>query len=170
MRCGADGGRNNRLSQSTIDLLKPILLGYSRAMDADLVEAMRRLLTQPDAAILQWVNDERGLSKDQFNRPMGQWPVPYSLPLLSSHIGELDLLSVDQQECLLRVNAELILFNEQVAYVRHLVDRTFTASGPNHQLNDANLVSARRTLDNRGVVLIRAINRVLESVPDSQTR
>jgi hypothetical protein len=149
------------IDQPTLDLVKPILLNYAGTEEAKLVAAAQQLFNQPDASVIQWANDERTEKKDPFGRPLGQWPAPYSLPLLSTHIGELDLLPVNQQEAFLRVGAELRLFNEQVDYVRMLHERTFTTSGPNHQLNDSNLIVARRNLGTREDILIRAINRTV---------
>ena len=70
---------------------------------------------------------------------------------------------MSQQESFLRIDVELRLFNEQVSYVRALTDRSFTTTGANHQINEANLVEARRNLGTREAELIKAINRLLEA-------
>lgn len=149
------------LDQPTIDLVKPILLGYQGPDDARLTDAMRTLFSRGDAEVMRLYSDERGLKKDQFGRKLVSWPMAYALPLLSSHIGELDLLSFDQQGRFLRVDVELKLFNEQVQYVRALLDRTFTATGLNHQLTETNLSIARRHFATRCDALLGSLNRAL---------
>src|ERR671932_576240 len=90
---------------------------------------------------------------------IGTWPVPYSLPLLDNHVGELDLFKPVIQERLLRISTELKLFNEQVAYLRHLVDRSFSGlSSANYSLNESNLRIANRNVGVRCEMLVRAID------------
>jgi hypothetical protein len=149
------------LDQAVLDLVKPVLLNYAGREDDKLVATMRQLFIKGDAAVLQWANDSRSEKKDQFGRPLGHWPAIYATPLLSSHIGDLDLFLPDQRERFLRVEAELRLFNEQVQYVRMQHDRTFTATGSNLELTESNLLSARRNFGTRCEVLIRVINRAI---------
>jgi hypothetical protein len=138
----------------TLQLIKPILVNYEGADDRELVEIFRQLTSDSDDQVATSMNER----PRQFS---GQWPMPYDLPLLDAHLGELTLLPIARQEQLMRVRAELNLFNEQVAYVRHLVDRSFEVTGPNHAITLANLEIAKRNLAVRSEALIRTFSRFL---------
>jgi len=149
------------IDQATLLLVRSIFASYEGIEDRKLVEALRELFKSDDAALIQLSNGERNRKQDSSGLPIGSWPVAYSLPLLASHIAELDLLSHEQQERFLRVDSELKLFNGQVQDVRAWLDRTFTATGPNHQIVQSNLLIARRSFALRCELLIRSLNRVL---------
>jgi len=148
--------------QSTLDLLEPLLLNYHGAGYRDVTPVFATILAEPDAQLLSWANDEQTQRRDAHGRPLIEWPNPHSLPLLAVHIANLDLLRMSEQERPLRIDAELRLFNEQVAYVRLLHERASTTSGPNYQINQGNYQEARRTIGNREEELIRAIDRLIE--------
>lgn len=153
-------------TQATLDIVKPIIVGYSGnlAGDISLVSAANELFKESDENVIRWANDMGSQRRDQLNRPLGEWPVPYELPLLRASFGELDLLTVEQQRALFRVNYELGLFNEQVAYVRQLHDRTFTTAGANHTLNNSNLLAARGVFGNREAEFIGALSHALDTM------
>lgn len=149
--------RSNRreLDEATVALVKPIFLSYPGVDDRELVDSLRELLSKPSAEVVKVLNERPPKANS------GAWPMPYELPLLEAHLGELTLLTVVNQEQLMRIRAELQLFNEQVAYVRRLIDRTFEAQGENHAINAANLVVGERNLAVRSAALIRSLNRFL---------
>jgi hypothetical protein len=138
----------------TLQLVKPIILEYIGGDDQELVTAFRQLATRDDQTVVRSMNERGGDAS-------GQWPMPYDLPLLEAHLGEMTLLPMAKQEQLGRIRAELRLFNEQVAYVRHLLDRTFELTGQNHAINASNLVIAQRNLGVREEALVRTLNRFL---------
>lgn len=141
----------------TLQLVKPIILEYAGGDDQELVAVFRQLAARDDQDVVTSMN-ERG------SDPSGQWPMPYDLPLLEAHLGEMTLLPMAKQEQLGRIRAELRLFNEQVAYVRHLLDLTFELTGPNHAINASNLVIAQRNLGVREEALVRTLNRFLPPI------
>jgi hypothetical protein len=144
----------------TVQLVKPIVLEYTGADDQGLVTAFRQLAERDDQIVVASMN-ERGTDSS------GQWPMPYDLPLLEAHLGEMTLLPMLVQEQLGRIRAELRLFNEQVAYVRHLLDLTFELTGSNHAINASNLVIAQRNLGVREEALVRTLSRFLAPNPNA---
>jgi hypothetical protein len=151
------------LDQGTVDLVKPILLAYTGESDSELVEGARELFATPAADLLSAVNNPSSQRRDLVGRPFVQWPSPYTLPLLEEWLRELDLFVLVHQERLLRVSRELQLFNEQVAYVRHLIDRSYSVTGENHRLNEQSSIIARRNLGHREERLVRAIDQFIAS-------
>jgi hypothetical protein len=144
------------MDEETLRLIKPIILTYEGEDDRKLVDMFRRLTTQTDEIVVRSMNERATTTS-------GQWPMPYDLPLVEAHLPEMTTLPIRRQEQIGRVRAELKLFNEQVAYVRHLIDRTFEVTGTNHAINDLNLQIAKRNLAVRSEALIRTISRFLEA-------
>jgi len=149
------------LDQPTLALLRPIFLEYSDVLNREATQITKQVFSKPDQELIRGLIAANA-KRDAFGRPLGKYPMPYSLPLLDSHIGELDLLPLFQQRTLLRIEAELRLFNEQVSYTRELNARTYTLTGENHVLNASNLAGAEKNLGTRTELLIKAINRFIE--------
>ncbi|HXM38263.1 MAG TPA: hypothetical protein VN908_06340 [Gemmatimonadales bacterium] len=151
-------GKLHTMNQEAVDLIRPILLEYKgHADDVALLDATKKLLGKGDASFIALHNAPAG-------SVTGLWPLPYHAPYLDGHLNELALLPVEMQRSLLRVLAEVSLFNEQVAFVQKATDRTFDSSlsRENYLANDANLKSGTEKLATRASELIRAINRVLD--------
>lgn len=147
------------MNQESVDLIRPILLGYKgHTDDASALDAAKKLLGQGDAAFMGIQNSLGGAAGTAL------WPLPSHAPYLESHLDDLALMPVEMQRALLGVLTEVALFNEQVAYVQKASDRTFeTGMSPeSYAANDTNLKASQLKLVTRASQLIRGINRVLD--------
>ena len=145
------------LNQQALDLIRPVILTHEGPEeDHQLAEGFRKLLALGDAKYIALHNaGESGTSSP--------YPVPYAAPYLHSHLGEVAIFGQSTQEALLRVDAELHLFNEQVSYVRACHDRTFqTMSHENFQANQGNLDTAHVKLAARAETLVWALTRAMD--------
>jgi hypothetical protein len=82
-----------------------------RAGYRDVTDVFAKAFAGGDPQLISWANDERTQKRDAFGRPLAEWPNPHSLRLLMANTAHLDLLRPSEQETLLRVDAELKLFN-----------------------------------------------------------
>jgi hypothetical protein len=152
--------KRHTMNQPVVDLIRPVMLAY-KGNDGDraMVEATSKLLAQGDAAFIAAHNTR------PIDPAKAYYPVPYSTPVLASHIGQLTLFPVAVQKHLLRVSQELQLYNEQVAIVRAAHDRTFdtSLSAANYAANEQNLKTGTDKLATRAAQLVEAINEVVDS-------
>lgn len=155
-----------RAKYSAIDagllkLLEPVITQYSGLELNEQLAADYKTMVAHDPQALTRAYADR--YRDQSR--ISIWPVPYHLPILRAHLGELTMFRVDTQALLLRVDAEVARFNEQVSFVRSLHDRTFAhLSDQNHAINRDNLEKATRTLGERAEIAVRTINKLI--LPD----
>jgi len=84
-------------------------------------------------------------------------------PYLTHVLGEVTLLSPSQQEIVLRIDSEIRLYNNQVAIVRQMHERTFDAAltSDNHRINRENLEAATQKLGDRARSIVDQICRLL---------
>lgn len=145
------------MDQGVLDITKPLLLSYrGDREDSVALEGTKQLLARGDAAYIALHNSDSESERSLY-------PVPYQLPFLSAHVPDMTLFPVQAQQRLLRILGELALFNEQVALVRRIHDRTFDSglSPANYQINSANLSEATKNLAVRATALIGAISSIV---------
>lgn len=140
----------------SLAILKPVLTlpPTGDAVDSALGERFTQLLASGDSTFIAMYNARSSAP--------GMYPMPYTLPFLDAHLGELSVLSLQSQRAILRIKAELELFNQQVAYVRACHDRSFTLAGENHRLNANNFREAVVKLAVRAECCVVASNALLD--------
>ncbi len=85
----------------------------------------------------------------------------YALPLLDSHIVNLQTLPFPLQRALLDVRTKLDLFNQQTTLLIRERDHTFTATGANHEIATQNLKNGYADLGSRARFVADLISKVL---------
>jgi hypothetical protein len=158
-------GRFRTMDQRTLDIVKPILLDFQASGDDRIiVEGTRKLLESGDEVYIAGINLPKPRSTP--------FPVTYEAAFLSSHLEDLGLFPLWQQQRLLRVTAELRLFNQQVDIVQRAFERTFL-QGVNEitgKAITANLEEGYNKEMVRAEYLVRAIDAVLDSSGKTRRR
>jgi hypothetical protein len=114
---------------------------------------MWRDLKQLDQSLRGKFDPKRGLSLSEGEAP-----------LLSIHTNEIALFSVSSQVWLLSVSRQLSLFNQQVVYLRRLLDKTFdNLSDVSRAAVKQNLEDGYESLAQRAIV----IADLIQSAPPS---
>ena len=152
-------GKYSLFDKATFDLLRTVIQDH-KGIEHDTVLAAhyRETLERGEKVFLESIRPP----DDSFTT---LFPVPYHLAFLQANLAALSIFPPATQEILLRINAEIDLYNEQVAIVRTLHDRTFDSAmiPENRKIIRNNLNAATKTLGTRAEITVGIIGKFVDS-------
>jgi hypothetical protein len=84
----------------------------------------------------------------------------YSIPFVTAHMGDISLYPVPFQSAVIRIKDQLDMYNQRVAYLQNLHDKTFDTSLTelNRSIVISNLEKGYRDLADQAAFIVDAIS------------